>query len=335
MRCLALFSGGLDSLLAVRLMQEQGIEVEAINFKTPFTCCQDVSAQAARKLGVRLTILAAEDDYFDLVRHPNFGYGKGANPCIDCRIYMFRRAVQMLPEFNAGFLVSGEVLGQRPKSQKRRDLEIISHHSSHEDLLLRPLSALKLPPTLPEREGWVDRTKLHGIVGRGRKELIQLARQLGVEDIPSPSNGCALTEVTFSRKVFDLIELQPQQSRWDFELLSVGRHFRFNQGAKVIVARHEAENEFLRRMHAAKANSPEVARLQPANFMGPDVLMIGTFDDAALRFAAGLMHRFTRHVDGPLWAKVWRQASEEEFLLEVTAVADADTAITIAATKAS
>src|SRR3954470_16501978 len=109
MRCLSLFSGGLDSILAVRLMQEQGIEVEAINFKTPFTCCQDVSAQAARKLGVRLTILAAEDDYFDLVRHPQFGYGKGANPCIDCRIYMFKKTAAMLPEFGASFLVSGEV----------------------------------------------------------------------------------------------------------------------------------------------------------------------------------------------------------------------------------
>ena len=152
MRCLALLSGGLDSMLAIRLMQEQGIEVEAINFKTIFTCCQDTAAKAARDLGVRLTIIGQEDDYLDLVRKPMFGYGKGANPCIDCRIYMFERARLAMDQLGASFVVSGEVLGQRPKSQKRRDLEIIAFHSDLEDLLLRPLSAKLLPPTRPERE---------------------------------------------------------------------------------------------------------------------------------------------------------------------------------------
>lgn len=293
MRCLALFSGGLDSLLAIRLMQEQGVEVEAINFKTSFTCCQDTSAQAARKLGVRLTILSAEDDYFDLVRHPQFGYGKGANPCIDCRIYMFERAARLLPQFDARFLVSGEVLGQRPKSQKRRDLEIIAHHSA-DDLLLRPLSAKLLPPTLPEREGWVDRERLFDFVGRSRKGLIELAGQLGIDEIPSPSNGCALTETAFSKKVFDLIRLQPQNSRWDFELLETGRHFRLSSTTKAIVARNEAETETLRRYFTEPPPGAEVARFQPANFLGPDALAVGPLGEETAEQIAGLVLRYSR-----------------------------------------
>ena len=209
-KCLVLLSGGLDSMLAIRIMQEQGIEVEAINFKTVFTCCQDESAQAARDLNVPLTILTQEDDYLQLIRNPRFGYGRGANPCVDCRIYMFERACAFLEPLGADFIVSGEVVGQRPMSQKRSDLSIISHHSGLEDLLLRPLSAKLLPPTKPEREGWVDREKLYDIEGRSRKELIAMAKRFGLAKIPTPSTGCALTEPRFSQKVFDLIEISPE-----------------------------------------------------------------------------------------------------------------------------
>ncbi|HIN95822.1 MAG TPA: hypothetical protein EYN03_09265, partial [Planctomycetes bacterium] len=140
-RCVTLLSGGLDSMLAIRIMQDQGIEVEALNFKTMFTCCQDLSAQAATRLGVRLTVVSQEDDYLELIKKPRFGYGKGANPCVDCRIYMFERAHKFMEQIGADFIVSGEVVGQRPMSQKRRDLDVISHQSGLEDLLLRPLSA--------------------------------------------------------------------------------------------------------------------------------------------------------------------------------------------------
>ena len=144
-------------MLAIRIMQAQGIEVEALNFKTMFTCCQDLSAQAAHRLGVRLTVVSQEDDYLELIKNPRFGYGKGANPCVDCRIYMFERAQKFMEQIGADFIVSGEVVGQRPMSQKRRDLDVISHQSGLEDLLLRPLSAKLLLPTLPERKGLVDR----------------------------------------------------------------------------------------------------------------------------------------------------------------------------------
>ena len=295
-RCVVLLSGGLDSMLAIRIMQEQGIEVEALNFKTIFTCCQDQSAQTARDLGVRLTVVGQEDDYLDLVREPRFGRGKGANPCVDCRIYMFERAKRFMHQIGADFIVSGEVAGQRPMSQKRRDLDRIAFHSDLEDLLLRPLSAKLLRPTLPEREGWVDREKLYDIEGRSRKRLIELAKRYGLKDIPTPSTGCSLTEPRFSKKVFDLIDAPGDSHRWDFELLKIGRHFRYNAQTKVIVGRNEAENDQLLYAHQLPdANS--TAAVFPENFLGPRALLIGPRTADALEFAGSLILRYSREYD--------------------------------------
>ena len=295
-RCVTLFSGGLDSMLAIRLMQEQEIEVEALNFKTAFTCCQDQSGQAARDLGVRLTILSTDDDYFDLVRNPRFGYGKGANPCVDCRIYMFQKAKQFMEQVDAQFIVSGEVVGQRPMSQKRRDLDVISHHSDLDDLLLRPLSAKLLPPTKPERDGLVDREQLYDFQGRSRKGLIELAKKFGFEDIPTPSTGCALTEPRFSKKVFDLFEVAPESNAWDFELLKLGRHFRYDERTKVVMGRDKQENDRLRYMHELP-DSSSAAMLNPRNFLGPRTLICGPATDEAVDFAAGLILRYTTNCD--------------------------------------
>jgi len=283
-------------MLAVRLMQEQGIDVEALNFKTIFTCCQDQSAQAARALGVPLTVISQEDDYLDVVRNPRFGYGRGANPCVDCRIYMFQRARVYLEQTGADFVISGELVGQRPMSQKRSHLEVIAYHAGLEDRLLRPLSARRLPETLPERAGWVDRERLYGFVGRGRKGLIQLARQFGFEHIPAPSTGCSLTEPPFARKVFDLIEMPEPPRRWDFELLKVGRHFRFDAQTKVIVGRHAADNERLLYEHR-QPESSSTALLDPANFTGPRALLTGLCTAAALQFAASLVIRYAPRCD--------------------------------------
>jgi len=295
-RCVALMSGGLDSMLAVRLMQEQGIEVEALNFKTLFTCCQDQSAQASHDLGVRLTVVGQEDDYLEMLRKPEFGYGKGANPCVDCRIYMFEKARLFMEQVDAGFIISGEVVGQRPMSQKRTDLDVISHHSQLEDLLLRPLSAKMLRPTLPEREGWVDRSKLHGFVGRNRKPLIALGKELGLKSIPTPSTGCSLTEPQFSQKVFDLIQIQPQSKRWDYDMLKTGRHFRYDEQTKVLVGRNAAENDALKYSHRLPdANSS--AFLYPENFVGSEALVVGPLTEASLAFAAGLILRYSNQAD--------------------------------------
>ena len=295
-RCIALLSGGLDSMLAIRLMQDQDIEVEALNFKTMFTCCQDTSAQAARSLGVPMTIIGQEDDYLDLVREPQYGYGKGANPCVDCRIYMFERARTFMEEMDAQFIISGEVVGQRPMSQKRRDLDTISHHADLEDLLLRPLSAKLLHPTLPEREGWVDRQQLYDFQGRSRKGLIELAKQLGLNDIPTPSTGCALTEPRFSQKVFDLISAPNESRRWDFELLKVGRHFRHDAHTKIVVGRNETENSHLQYLHG-QPDATSDALLRPENFLGPLALIIGRLSDEVLEFAGALTLRYAKRFD--------------------------------------
>lgn len=292
-RCIALLSGGLDSMLAIRIMQDQAIEVHGLNFKTIFTCCQDQSSQAARLLDIPLTVIGQEDDYLEIIRKPRFGYGKGANPCVDCRIYMFEKASQFMQRQGADFIVSGEVVGQRPMSQKRRDLDTIAYHSDLEDLLLRPLSAKLLSPTLPERSGQVDRERLYDFSGRGRKGLIALARKYGFQDIPAPSNGCALTEPQFSRKVHDLIQLQPAAKRWDFEILKVGRHFRFDDRTKVVIGRRESDNEQLEYAHALPHTNSS-ALLVPDNFRGAAALIIGSVNERSLRFTTGLMWRYSK-----------------------------------------
>lgn len=290
-RAVALLSGGLDSMLAIRILQEQGVEVEALNFKTAFTCCQETSAQAARELGVRHTVLAQEDDYLDLIRRPKYGYGRGANPCVDCRIYMFERAKRYMDEVGADCVVSGEVLGQRPMSQKRRDLMTIERESGLKGLLLRPLSARLLPKTQPERDGRIDRSRLYAFVGRSRKPLIELARQFGFRTIPQPSTGCALTERQFANKVHDLVQLDPGNTPWDFELLKVGRHFRYDSNTKVIVGRREAENELLERFFE-RDDVRASALLRPVSFLGPSALLCGPATESALWFTASLLVRY-------------------------------------------
>ncbi|HVU86957.1 MAG TPA: hypothetical protein VHD36_06535 [Pirellulales bacterium] len=293
MRAVALLSGGLDSMLAIRILQRQGIEVEALTFRTTFTCCQDQAALAAQELGVRLSIIAEKDDYLDIVRHPRHGYGRGANPCLDCRIYMFRIAGQWMRENGASLVVSGEVVGQRPMSQKKRDLALIAHRAGLTDDLLRPLSARLLPVTAPERAGLVNREELYAFSGRGRTGLIALAHEFGFERIPQPSNGCALTEPGFAAKVHDLLGSDAEADRWQFELLKIGRHVRFDSATKVVLGRRAEENDQLA-LHAARPSAAEVALLVPHDFVGPSAVVIGRVSEAALDFAGGLMQKYAK-----------------------------------------
>ena len=295
-RAVVLLSGGLDSMLAIRILLEQGVEVEAVNFQTVFTCCKDTAAQAARQLGVPLTVVGQDDTYIELIRKPRFGYGKGANPCVDCRIYMFLHAKALMHDLKASMVASGEVLGQRPMSQKRRDLDIIAKESGLNDQLLRPLSAKLLPPTMPERTGLVDRSRFYAFAGRSRKELIDLAKHFGFPSIPSPSTGCALTETSFAGKVHDLIQLDPDGKRWDFELLNVGRHLRMDARTKAVVGRRASENDLLRSLYR-RTDSKASALLVPDNFGGPTVMLIGPDTTKALDFAGGLVLRYAKHFD--------------------------------------
>jgi hypothetical protein len=322
-----LLSGGLDSQLAVCILREQGIEVEALNFKTIFTCCQDSAGQAARDLGVRLTVVSQEDDYLDLVKRPRFGRGKGANPCVDCRIYMFQRARQFMEEIGARFVASGEVIGQRPMSQKRNDLDVIAYHSDLDGLLLRPLSAKLMAPTVPEKEGWVDRERLYAFSGRSRKGLLELGARFGLKHLPAPSSGCALTETLFSKKVFDVLRTSPAAGRWEFELLKVGRHFRFSERTKIVVGRRESDNDQLGYLHRLP-DAASTALLTPENFTGPVAMIVGPADPAAVEFAAGLIVRYSKAEREGLQVRL--DTGDGERLIKAAPLAAAAMAQTIA-----
>jgi tRNA-uridine 2-sulfurtransferase len=332
-KCIALLSGGLDSMLAIRLMQEQGIEVEALNFRTLFTCCQDNAARAAQALGVSLTVLGADDDYLSLIRRPEFGYGRAANPCIDCRIYMFRKAKTYMEQVGAEFVISGEIVGQRPKSQKRRDLQIIAHQAHLDDHLLRPLCAQRLPPTWPERTGIVDRQQLQDFTGRSRKGLIRLARRFGFSEIPAPSSGCQLTEPRFSRKVFDLLAHETDAERWDFELLKYGRHYRWAPQTKLIVGRNEADNLAL--THLQQRDPRQAATLLcPVNFRGAVVLIVGQTDEPALRAACGLLLRHSKISDAePPQVEVRQHGTQQLRIAQPDASAETLTNLSLVRTR--
>ena len=264
-RALGLLSGGLDSTVAAKLLQEQGVEVVGINFSTGF-CVTDhhraiqkkdrpvkklrnEALRAGADLSVPIDIIDISKKYFkDVVMNPKYGYGAGMNPCLDCRIYMLKKAKNIMKKYQADFVFTGEVLGQRPMSQYRQALDLIARKSGLNDKLLRPLSAQKLPESLPEKEGWVDRSKLEGIAGRTRGTQIKLAGEFGVHDFPQPAGGCCfLPDKTFAIKLRDLLKHKKKFSKNDLLLLKVGRHFRISPEIKIIVGRDEAENNFLER----------------------------------------------------------------------------------------
>lgn len=250
MKAIALLSGGLDSILAIKLMLEQNIDVIALNFSSPFCTCTSKgstcssAALAAKKLGVPLKVITKGIDYFKMVENPKFGYGFGMNPCIDCRIYLLRKAKQFMEENGASFLVTGEVVGQRPMSQKKHTLRLIEKEAGVDDILLRPLSAKLLSPTLPEREGWVDREKLLAINGRSRKTQMELANRSKI-DYPCPSGGCLLTDKNIARRLKDLFTYIKDYDMDDIKLLRIGRHVRISPHEKLILARNAMEGEKL------------------------------------------------------------------------------------------
>jgi hypothetical protein len=255
-RALALFSGGLDSILAARVVAAQGIEVVAVTFVTPFfqyRILEDVAAyrkDIRRKYGLEVLVEDISEGYLELLHHPRHGFGKHFNPCIDCKIMMLQRAREMLAEIGASFLVTGEVLGQRPMSQRLDTLNVISRDSGSRSILLRPLSARLLPETLPELEGLVDRSRLYDFGGRGRARQIALAREMGITDFPSPAGGCILADPILSRRIERLyggeFVLKAEDiTVADVRLLLVGRQFILPGGGWLVLGRVEEENDRL------------------------------------------------------------------------------------------
>ena len=266
-RALGLTSGGLDSLLTLLVIRNQGIQVEALTFVSPFLK-PDKPIKGCRSLRIPLRVEDFTEEHLAVVKDPRFGHGRNMNPCLDCHSLMFRLAHRIREEEGFHFIFSGEVLGQRPMSQNRGALNLVARESGAPEYLLRPLSALRLKTTLPEERGWVDREKLLDFQGRGRKPQMALAAQLGIEDYPTPAGGCPLTEPGFSRRLRNLLALQPQAGPAEMELLRLGRHFDLGGGVKLILGRNQAENKRLEEL-----NPPDGTSLKAAGVPGPTGLL--------------------------------------------------------------
>jgi tRNA-specific 2-thiouridylase len=292
-KAIALLSGGLDSRLAIKMMLDQDVEVEAINFVTPFcTCtaqgCRSEAREASQQLGVPLKVVNNSDALLEAVKNPRHGYGRGLNPCLDCRIISFKRAAEYMESVGATFLVTGEVLGQRPMSQRRRAMEVIEQESGLTGKILRPLSAQHFPPTDPENEGIVDREKLLAISGRGRREQMAMAEEMGINDYPCPAGGCLLTDPGFASRLRELLREFPDPSMPQVTLLKAGRHFRSSVGEWVIVPRDDLENRRLQNLQHALS-----AVLESESVGGPVAGVLSTTaSEKTLAEAAALVARY-------------------------------------------
>ncbi len=311
-KAVALISGGLDSMLAARVVMDQGVHVEGLNFFTGF--CVEGHTHAIRErrkskapkrnnalwvaeqLGIKLHIIDVIDEYKDIVLNPKHGYGANLNPCLDCKIFMVKKALAwaFMEEHGFDFIITGEVVGQRPKSQRRETMPIIARESGAEDRLLRPLCAKHLPETLPEREGWVDRERLFDFHGRNRKPQLELARSLGFSEWAQPAGGCCfLTNADYSAKLQDLWASRGHREYDldDIMLLKVGRHLRPDPAFKLILGREEGENRYL------EGYRKRFITLRTLSHKGPLAMIDGTPDDSQVRLAARILARYSQGRD--------------------------------------
>lgn len=282
-KALSLLSGGLDSLLAIKVLQEQGIDVTGITFITPFFGSKNAEKGAAQ-LGIKLKIVDITEDHLVMLKNPPHGYGKQMNPCIDCHAMMIKKTGEILKKEGFDFISTGEVLGERPMSQNRQSLDVVACDSGCTGILLRPLSAKLLPPTKPEIEGLVDREKLQAIEGRSRKPQMELAANFGIKSYIQPAGGCLLTDPNFSIKLKELLEHDPNSGADDVRLLKIGRHFRLTSGAKAIVGRDKADNDKICEEYREGRVLIEPEETVP----GPMVLLVGKYTEDDILLAAKL-----------------------------------------------
>ena len=311
-KAVALFSGGLDSTLAIRLMLEQDIEVEALtsasvfHHHVPEEGERHPTVLAAGRLGVPITLMDTNAEMLAMVKNPRHGRGKNMNPCIDCRMFLLGRAGQHMRDTGAGFIVTGEVVGQRPMSQRREAILQIERTAGVEGLVLRPLCAKLLKPSIPENEGWVDRDRLKAIRGRSRKEQMALAASFGITDYPSPAGGCLLTDPGFAQRLRELLDhCDPDLD--DIRLLRIGRHFRLGDATKVIMGREEHENDVIEGL--ARAGD---LLLDAADVAGPTVMLRGDASDGNVVTAARLTVKYGKAHNEPSAPVIVRKAKTAE-----------------------
>jgi len=292
MKAIALFSGGLDSTLAMKLIIDQGIDVLAININTGFGSTKDRREHMQSmcdQVGAEFRIIDIQNEYLqDVLFDPKHGYGKHFNPCIDCHAKMFAVAKRIMEVEGASFLLSGEVMGQRPMSQNKDALQTVLNESNCDGLLLRPMSAKKLAPTIAEENGWVDRDRLEGITGRSRERQLALAKEIGLEDFESPGGGCLLTDDNFGKKMFDFIKYDTFEVK-DIPVMKYGRHFRLENGAKFVVGRDKEENE-----HLQNIENDKYYHIKTIGIPGPHALLSKNATDKDRAFATKAILTYTK-----------------------------------------
>jgi len=322
-KAICLFSGGLDSILVVKILEGQGLEAVAVQFVSPFFGGgedKDASAlvtEADRKWGISLQVVDITDDYFPMLKAPEHGYGKNFNPCIDCKILMVRKAREMMDLVGARFIATGEVIGQRPMSQRRDTMRIVERDAGVDGLLLRPLSAKLMPETSAEKAGIVDRTRLFDFSGRGRGNQISLAAAMGITEYPSPAGGCILTDPVLSKRIEYVVKADREVSKEAIALCRIGRHFVWPGGAHLVIARNQAENS---RLLGLTGSSGFV--LKAKDVPGPVGLLRGEdVNDERLSLCAGIVARYSKGRSQPMVAiAVTDLADAGERVLEVAPV---------------
>jgi tRNA U34 2-thiouridine synthase MnmA/TrmU len=294
-RAVALISGGLDSTLSAIIIAKQGIEVFGIQFLTPFGCDAEYNGHCvydvnsiAKRFGFHIKLCPAGQDYINMVENPKFGYGKNMNPCIDCRIFMLEWAKDYMKEVGAYFLITGEVLNQRPLSQRKHRFLEIDKSSGLSGFILRPLSAKLLPPTIPEQEGIVDREKLYAIEGRSRHIQLQLAKEFGLQDneIAQPASGCLLTDPGFSARLKTLFSIKKGNTEKEIKLMKLGRHFKLSENALLIIARNEEES------HILEQEFNNLGLLIKSNAVGPTGLIYNSKSEEEIELAVKIISSY-------------------------------------------